>query len=114
MKHLVVLMQISSMRFLLCRGTSTSLITQVTLDGKSELCLSRMNVPLYTVLFPNIFPLCPSRHERFEKVIVDSSLYMDKNTELFPATETRQMPEAFKIFTGVCNCANMFLAQASI
>ncbi|CAM0904993.1 unnamed protein product [Alopecurus aequalis] len=39
-------------------------------------------------------------HERFEKLIVDSSLYMDKNTEPFPATETRQMPEAFKIFTG--------------
>ncbi|CAM0904994.1 unnamed protein product [Alopecurus aequalis] len=38
-------------------------------------------------------------HERFEKLIVDSSLYMDKNTEPFPATETRQMPEAFKIFT---------------
>uniref|UniRef100_A0ACD5UX03 Uncharacterized protein n=1 Tax=Avena sativa TaxID=4498 RepID=A0ACD5UX03_AVESA len=40
------------------------------------------------------------KHERFEKVIVDSSLYMDKNTEPFAATETRQMPEAFKIFTG--------------
>ncbi|KAM0891335.1 hypothetical protein ACQ4PT_026470 [Festuca glaucescens] len=40
------------------------------------------------------------KHERFEKVIVDSSLYMDKNTKPFPATETRQMPEAFKIFTG--------------
>lgn len=40
------------------------------------------------------------KHDRFEKVIVDSSLYMDKNTEPFPATETREMPEAFKIFTG--------------
>lgn len=39
-------------------------------------------------------------HERFEKLIVDPSLYMDRNTELSPATETRQMPDAFKIFTG--------------
>uniref|UniRef100_A0A0A9BTF4 Uncharacterized protein n=1 Tax=Arundo donax TaxID=35708 RepID=A0A0A9BTF4_ARUDO len=39
-------------------------------------------------------------HERFEKLIVDPSLYMDKNTEPFPETETRQMPDTFKIFTG--------------
>ncbi|XP_062184329.1 beta-glucuronosyltransferase GlcAT14A-like [Phragmites australis] len=39
-------------------------------------------------------------HERFEKIIVDPSLYLDKNTEPFPATEIRQMPDAFKIFTG--------------
>ncbi|KAF0890570.1 hypothetical protein E2562_003781 [Oryza meyeriana var. granulata] len=39
-------------------------------------------------------------HERFEKLIVDPSLYMDRNTELLPATEPRQMPDAFKIFTG--------------
>ncbi|KAL5214921.1 hypothetical protein ABZP36_004073 [Zizania latifolia] len=39
-------------------------------------------------------------HERFEKLIVDPSLYMDRNTELLPATEQRQMPDAFKIFTG--------------
>uniref|UniRef100_A0A0A9DBN5 BGGP Beta-1-3-galactosyl-O-glycosyl-glycoprotein n=1 Tax=Arundo donax TaxID=35708 RepID=A0A0A9DBN5_ARUDO len=39
-------------------------------------------------------------HERFEKLIVDPSLYMDRNTEPFHATETRQMPDAFKIFTG--------------
>ncbi|KAL6652996.1 hypothetical protein ACP70R_011921 [Stipagrostis hirtigluma subsp. patula] len=38
-------------------------------------------------------------HERFEKLIVDPSLYMDRNTQHFPATETRQMPDAFKIFT---------------
>uniref|UniRef100_J3LWL3 Uncharacterized protein n=1 Tax=Oryza brachyantha TaxID=4533 RepID=J3LWL3_ORYBR len=39
-------------------------------------------------------------HERFEKLIVDPSLYMDSNSELFPVTEPRQMPDAFKIFTG--------------
>ncbi|KAL6851465.1 hypothetical protein ACP4OV_020398 [Aristida adscensionis] len=39
-------------------------------------------------------------HERFEKLIVDPSLYMDRNTEPFHTTETRQMPDAFKIFTG--------------
>ncbi|KAL6660434.1 hypothetical protein ACP70R_001980 [Stipagrostis hirtigluma subsp. patula] len=39
-------------------------------------------------------------HERFEKLIVDPSLYMDRNTQHFLATETRQMPDAFKIFTG--------------
>ncbi|TVU13560.1 hypothetical protein EJB05_40620 [Eragrostis curvula] len=39
-------------------------------------------------------------HERFEKLIVDPSLYMDRNTEPFPGTGTRPMPDAFKIFTG--------------
>ncbi|KAG8063995.1 hypothetical protein GUJ93_ZPchr0004g39573 [Zizania palustris] len=39
-------------------------------------------------------------HERFEKLIVDPSLYMDRSTELLPVTEQRQMPDAFKIFTG--------------
>ncbi|KAF8688282.1 hypothetical protein HU200_042335 [Digitaria exilis] len=39
-------------------------------------------------------------HERFEKIIVDPSLYMDKNTELFLSKGTRQMPDAFQIFTG--------------
>ncbi|BAS88468.1 Os04g0301700 [Oryza sativa Japonica Group] len=39
-------------------------------------------------------------HERFEKLIVDPSLYMDRNSEILPATEPRQMPDAFKIFTG--------------
>uniref|UniRef100_A0A0E0KNT0 BGGP Beta-1-3-galactosyl-O-glycosyl-glycoprotein n=1 Tax=Oryza punctata TaxID=4537 RepID=A0A0E0KNT0_ORYPU len=38
--------------------------------------------------------------ERFEKLIVDPSLYMDRNSEILPATEPRQMPDAFKIFTG--------------
>nr|CAB3486632.1 unnamed protein product [Digitaria exilis] len=38
-------------------------------------------------------------HERFEKIIVDPSLYMDKNTELFLSKGTRQMPDAFQIFT---------------
>ncbi|PAN37422.1 hypothetical protein PAHAL_7G091700 [Panicum hallii] len=40
------------------------------------------------------------RHERFEKIIVDPSLYMDRNTEPFPSKEIRQMPDAFQIFTG--------------
>ncbi|OEL18890.1 Beta-glucuronosyltransferase GlcAT14A [Dichanthelium oligosanthes] len=39
-------------------------------------------------------------HERFEKIIVDPSLYMDRNTEPFLSKETRQMPDAFQIFTG--------------
>uniref|UniRef100_A0A0E0CVD4 BGGP Beta-1-3-galactosyl-O-glycosyl-glycoprotein n=1 Tax=Oryza meridionalis TaxID=40149 RepID=A0A0E0CVD4_9ORYZ len=39
-------------------------------------------------------------HERFEKLIIDPSLYMDRNSEILPATEPRQMPDAFKIFTG--------------
>uniref|UniRef100_A0A0D9W3A8 Uncharacterized protein n=1 Tax=Leersia perrieri TaxID=77586 RepID=A0A0D9W3A8_9ORYZ len=39
-------------------------------------------------------------HDRFEKLIVDPSLYMDRNSEILPATEPRQMPDAFKIFTG--------------
>jgi hypothetical protein len=30
---------------------------------------------------------------------------MDRNSEILPATEPRQMPDAFKIFTGACwNC----------
>ncbi|CAL5035144.1 unnamed protein product [Urochloa decumbens] len=41
------------------------------------------------------------RHERFEKIIVDPSLYMDRNSEPFPSKEIRQMPDAFQIFTGV-------------
>jgi len=41
------------------------------------------------------------RHERFEKIIVDPSLYMDRNTEPFPSKEIRQMPDTFQIFTGV-------------
>ncbi|RLM73716.1 beta-glucuronosyltransferase GlcAT14A-like [Panicum miliaceum] len=40
------------------------------------------------------------RHERFEKIIVDPSLYMDRNTEPYPSKEIRQMPDAFQIFTG--------------
>ncbi|KAK3142849.1 hypothetical protein QOZ80_4BG0352530 [Eleusine coracana subsp. coracana] len=39
------------------------------------------------------------QHKRFQKLIVDRSLYMDRNTEPFPGTGTRSMPEAFKIFT---------------
>lgn len=39
-------------------------------------------------------------HERFEKIIVDPSLYMDRNTEPILSKETRRMPDAFQIFTG--------------
>nr|CAD1825449.1 unnamed protein product [Ananas comosus var. bracteatus] len=39
-------------------------------------------------------------HERFQKIIVDPSLYMDANAQSFFATETRQTPDAFRIFTG--------------
>ncbi|KAH7659698.1 Glycosyl transferase family 14 protein [Dioscorea alata] len=39
-------------------------------------------------------------YERFDKIIVDPSLYLDRNSHSFTATETRSTPEAFKIFTG--------------
>ncbi|XP_008811440.2 beta-glucuronosyltransferase GlcAT14A-like [Phoenix dactylifera] len=38
--------------------------------------------------------------ERFDKIIVDPSLHMDKNTESFFASETRATPDAFTLFTG--------------
>ncbi|KAG0466778.1 hypothetical protein HPP92_017771 [Vanilla planifolia] len=38
--------------------------------------------------------------ERFDKIIVDPSLYMDKNLKYFVASETRPTPDAFRIFTG--------------
>ncbi|KAG1364501.1 beta-glucuronosyltransferase GlcAT14A [Cocos nucifera] len=39
-------------------------------------------------------------YARFDKIIVDPSLHMDKNTESFFASETRTTPDAFKLFTG--------------
>ncbi|XP_010927248.1 beta-glucuronosyltransferase GlcAT14A [Elaeis guineensis] len=38
--------------------------------------------------------------ERFDKIIVDPSLHMDRNTQSFFALETRTTPDAFKLFTG--------------
>lgn len=37
---------------------------------------------------------------RFDKIVIDPSLYMDKNTGFFFATETKKTPDAFKLFTG--------------
>ncbi|KAJ3696498.1 hypothetical protein LUZ61_000203 [Rhynchospora tenuis] len=37
---------------------------------------------------------------RFDKIIVDPSLYSNQNAKYFLATETRKTPDAFKIFTG--------------
>ncbi|XP_072980729.1 beta-glucuronosyltransferase GlcAT14A-like [Typha angustifolia] len=38
--------------------------------------------------------------ERFNKVIIDPSLYKNTSTRIFFATEPRKTPDAFKIFTG--------------
>ncbi|KAJ3679459.1 hypothetical protein LUZ60_017470 [Juncus effusus] len=37
---------------------------------------------------------------RFDKIIVDPSLYNNKNSKYFLATESRKTPDAFKLFTG--------------
>ncbi|KAJ8480593.1 hypothetical protein OPV22_024320 [Ensete ventricosum] len=39
-------------------------------------------------------------YARFDKIIVDPSLYMDKNSQLLISSGTRTTPDAFKIFTG--------------
>ncbi|PKA57520.1 hypothetical protein AXF42_Ash020764 [Apostasia shenzhenica] len=39
-------------------------------------------------------------YERFNKIIVDPSLYMNKNDKYFMASETRATPDAFRLFTG--------------
>lgn len=38
--------------------------------------------------------------ERFDKIIVDPSLYMDNNRKPFIASQTRATPDAFKLFAG--------------
>lgn len=37
---------------------------------------------------------------RFDKVAVDPSLYMKRNTKFFFATEIKKTPDAFRLFTG--------------
>ncbi|URE22493.1 Core-2/I-Branching enzyme [Musa troglodytarum] len=39
-------------------------------------------------------------YARFDKIVVDPSLYMDKNSQLLVSSGTRKTPDAFKIFTG--------------
>ncbi|CAL9062314.1 unnamed protein product [Musa banksii] len=39
-------------------------------------------------------------YDRFDKIVVDPSLYMDKNSQLLISSGTRKTPDAFKIFTG--------------
>ncbi|THU52107.1 hypothetical protein C4D60_Mb10t00530 [Musa balbisiana] len=39
-------------------------------------------------------------YARFDKIVVDPSLYMDKNSQLLISSGTRKTPDAFKIFTG--------------
>ncbi|XP_037485262.1 beta-glucuronosyltransferase GlcAT14A-like isoform X2 [Triticum dicoccoides] len=67
---------------------------------QDDLFYAFSSVPRHLNFIDHTSNLGWKEHERFEKLIVDASLYMDKNTQPFPATETRQMPEAFKIFTG--------------
>ncbi|WOK96335.1 beta-glucuronosyltransferase GlcAT14A-like [Canna indica] len=38
--------------------------------------------------------------DRFDRIIVDPSLYMDKKSQLLISSGTRKTPDAFKIFTG--------------
>lgn len=38
--------------------------------------------------------------ERFDRIAVDPSLYMDKNMHFFYDTDSRTTPDAFKLFTG--------------
>ncbi|XP_022734278.1 beta-glucuronosyltransferase GlcAT14A-like [Durio zibethinus] len=38
--------------------------------------------------------------QRIQPIVVDPGLYLARRTQIFHATEKRQMPDAFKIFTG--------------
>jgi hypothetical protein len=49
------------------------------------------------------------RNARFDKIIVDPSLYSRKNTKYLLSTATRKTPDAFKLFTGITIFSYTFL-----
>lgn len=104
-------LQICSTSSPLCQGTSISLITLATLDGKSrenpvsDLHCSAIHfhtylnhlLPFWTLLLRKLL-FC--RYQRVRPIIVDPGLYLARRTKIFRATEKRSTPEAFKFFTG--------------
>ncbi|KMZ74350.1 hypothetical protein ZOSMA_12G00340 [Zostera marina] len=48
------------------------------------------------------FNFLPSRNQRAKPIIIDPGLYLSKKVDLALATEHRELPSTFKLFTGMC------------
>ena len=49
------------------------------------------------------------RSKRLKPIIVDTGLYLLEKHEIFYATQKRELPNAFRLFSGMCFISDFFL-----
>ncbi|KAK3040740.1 hypothetical protein RJ639_029262 [Escallonia herrerae] len=52
--------------------------------------------------------------QRIQPIVVDPGLYLARRTQIFHATEKRPMPDAFTVFTGICDLGEYALLNKII
>lgn len=58
-------------------------------------------ITIYWVWWHNLYLFWCSRLKKLKPIIVDPGLYLSEGTEMFYATQKRELPSAYHLFTGV-------------
>jgi len=94
----MVSLQIYSMFSLHCLDISISLNIHRVLGGKCKFDEILLQLQFFFACMLNIWK--QFRNQRAKPIIVDPGLYLSKKFDLFSTGERRELPTAFKLFTG--------------